>query len=892
MTLLEIIDTILLGPLKLSFEIIFVIANRVLKHPGLSIIALSLLMNILVLPLYRRADAMQAEARDVEAKLQPGVAHIKKVFSGDERMMILQTYYRQNNYRPTDALNSSVSLLLQIPFFMAAYQFLSNLGMLNHVSFGPIADLSAPDGLLVMGSLTINLLPILMTVINILSSALYLKGFPLKNKLQLYGMAGLFLVLLYDSPSGLVFYWTLNNIFSLVKNLYYRVKSAKKIGAGVLSLSGLALLAFGLFIYNTRSWKRRVFMAAIGLMLQLPMLLPLIRSRVSLPLAKAERRPNRKLFLFGSLFLTVLVGLLIPSTYIAASPQEYVDIHCFLHPMWYIVSSACLSAGFFLIWLGVFYWLASPNGKWLFDRIVWILCGVMLVNYMFFGTELGIINSNLVYADGMQFTGKEQLLNILVIGVVALVLYLCLFKWEHHAVSVALIAAIAMAGMSAINVVTTCRSIDNLSQRLSVDEDLPSFTLSKEGKNVIVFMMDRGLGELVPFIMEEKPELKEQFAGFIYYDNTISFGRTTNLAAPAMMGGYEYTPVEMNKRDTEPLVDKHNEALKVMPLLFAENGYEVTICDPPYAGYRWVPDLSIYDEYPQIQTYNTRGVFLSYDLRRIPVEQNKRNFFVFSIMKTMPLFLQSNIYTKGTYNAADDTASSQIQYALDEADGINPAFMRGYSTLENLANMTKISKEKKNTFLFIDNDATHDPMMLQTPDYVPSDHVDNAEYEAENKDRFILGDRKLNITNGSQMVHYHANAAALLRFGQWLDYLREHDLYDNTRIILVADHGTNLYMENQLKLDTGSEEVFDITAYYPLLMVKDFDSTEFTVSHEFMTNADTPTLAMEGLIDNPVNPFTGKAINADEKLTHPQFITRSWSFHNESTVLQEHSFPQ
>ena len=122
MSLFSILETLLIGPLKLIFEIIFELAHRLIRHPGLAIIALSLVMNILVLPLYKRADAMQEKARDMEAKLRDGVAHIKKTFSGDERMMILQTYYRQNNYSPLSALNGSVSLLLEIPFFMAAYQ--------------------------------------------------------------------------------------------------------------------------------------------------------------------------------------------------------------------------------------------------------------------------------------------------------------------------------------------------------------------------------------------------------------------------------------------------------------------------------------------------------------------------------------------------------------------------------------------------------------------------------------------------------------------------------------------------------------------------------------------------------------------------------------------------
>ena len=227
MSLWYIVQSIFIGPLKLVFEIIYSLAYRFLDDPGLSIIALSLAMNLLVLPLYRRADAMQEQARDTENKLSRVVSHIKKTFTGDERMMILQTYYRQNNYKPTDALRGSVSLLLEIPFFMAAYQFLSSMYVLEGVPFGPITDLASPDGLITVAGITINVLPVLMTAINVVSSAIYLKGFPLKTKIQLYGMAAFFLVFLYNSPSCLVFYWTLNNLFSLLKTIFYKIKNPK-----------------------------------------------------------------------------------------------------------------------------------------------------------------------------------------------------------------------------------------------------------------------------------------------------------------------------------------------------------------------------------------------------------------------------------------------------------------------------------------------------------------------------------------------------------------------------------------------------------------------------------------------------------------------------------------
>ena len=158
-----ILDTLLLGPLKLVFEVIFNIVYQGVGNIGLTIFLLSMTINVLVLPLYMCADKMQEKARKKEEELKEGLTHIKKVFSGDEKMMMVQTYYRQNNYSPLSALSGAVSLLLEIPFFMAAFQFLSKISLLNGASLGPIDNLAKPDRLISIGSFSINVLPVLMT---------------------------------------------------------------------------------------------------------------------------------------------------------------------------------------------------------------------------------------------------------------------------------------------------------------------------------------------------------------------------------------------------------------------------------------------------------------------------------------------------------------------------------------------------------------------------------------------------------------------------------------------------------------------------------------------------------------------------------------------------------
>ena len=833
MSIGTILYNLIIGPLELFFEILFSIANRVIQNPGLSIIFLSLAMNFLVLPLYKRADALQEEERQTEAKLRPWITHIKKTFKGDERFMMLQTYYRQNNYKQTDILKGSVSLLLEIPFFIAAYNFLSGLELLNGVAFGPIANLGAPDGMLVVGGHSINVLPILMTLINLVSSAIYTKGLSVKSKIQLYGMAAIFLVLLYQSPAGLVFYWTLNNLFSLVKNVFYKLKNLK-------------------FVFHMKS-------------------------------SVAEATITKKdhiTFWAGCVFITVLTGLLIPSTVINTSPEEFINTVTHTSPLIYILSSFLTAAGTFIIWFGIFYMLANATGKKIMELLMCVFCGAAAVDYMFFGKNYGTMSPQLIFDKIPVTEMKEQLINLTVlIIVVAVIFFICLKKKEM--VRLALFATIlAGIGMSAMNINHIHSVVTVKSGQLQTSKaDIPKIQLSRKGKNVIVLMMDRAIGSYVPYIFNEHPELKEQFEGFTYYPNTLSFGGHTNFGSPALFGGYEYTPEEMNKRGKEPLENKHNEALKVMPLLFSEAGYEITICDPPYAGYDWIPDLTIFDEYPEMHTYNTMGKFVinSKEKELDKVKKLQRNLYCFSLFKIAPDIFKRYVYDGGKYNNIEsyleEIKDVQHRNGISRAEGVAPDFLRAYSTLQNMEEMTDIRDRDTGSFLMLTNDTTHAPTLLQEPEYIPVNKIDNTEYDQKHPDRKDENGNAIQLNLENQMMHYHVNTAAYIQLGNWFEFLKETGIYDNSRIIIVSDHGYGLQQYEDLIY--GSDELDDFMFYNPLLMVKDFGSKEFKTDYTFMTNADTPTLAFTKLIENPVNPFTGKEIDNRDKFNKKQKVITS-----------------
>lgn len=862
MSFFTLLHNLLIGPLELFFEVVYSWANDLIQNPGLSIIVLSLIMNFLVLPLYRRADAMQEAERAQEARMRPWVEHIRKTFRGDERFMMLQTYYRQNDYKPTDALKGSVSLLLEVPFFIAAYQFLSGLSLLKGFAFGPIPDLGAPDGLIHIAGMSVNLLPILMTVINFISGAIYTKGFPWKSKVQLYAMALIFLVFLYQSPSGLVFYWTLNNVFSLLKNIFYKLKHPRLVLCILSALTGLGIL-LRIVRVPMPSKEQELAAAVIGVALLLPVFIFILRKKLGAAGKLRSFVPNRKIYIAGALFITVLIGLAIPSATIGSSPDEFYNIYAFHNPIWFIINAFVISAGFFLVWCSVFYALANDAGKKYMELLAFVLSGIMVLDYMLFGTDLGNMSAFLKYDNGVSYAVSMQLINLGAILLLAVVLLFIYKRLRMLVIPVLCAGCAALTVMSVGNILGIRKSIRSvmpqIEQAKHEEVELP---FSRTGKNVVVFMLDRALSVDFPYVLKEEPQLREIFSGFTYYANTISYGGFTNVGTPALFGGYDYTPDKINARADESLEKKQNEALKVMPRLFSEHGYDVTVCDPPYAGYQWIPDLSIYDDLDNVHAYITKGRYNAESFRKQITRADTRNLFCYSVMKVAPVSLQGLLYNDGNYNEAglssEDAANTAREtiYNAHKSRGFYSLFMDSYTVLQNLANMTKVKEsDDSNHLILFANETTHEPMVLKEPEYEPALEIDNTAYDAAHRDRFTVNGRKIHCDNVQQMIHYEANVAAFLKMADWIEYLKETGVYDNTRIIIVSDHGRILNPFDDLILPDGQ----DSTLFHAMLMVKDFGQSGALKEdwQTFMTLGDIANLATKDVISNPVNPYTG-----------------------------------
>jgi YidC/Oxa1 family membrane protein insertase len=845
---------ILIYPIELLVNYIYAFFFRFSDSHGIAIVGISVAITILSFPLYSIAEKIQQSERDVRKSLQGGIDRIKAVFSGDEQYMLLSTYYRQHNYHPAYALRSSISLLIQVPFFIAAYNFLSHLASLQGVSFLFITDLGKPDGLLTIGGITLNLLPIAMTLINIIAGLIYTKGFLVREKVQVFCMALLFLILLYTSPAGLVLYWTLNNVFSLIKNIFYKIKRPAFVLYVLIVV--MVVVGSGLFIagfFDITRLKEVLLLITGILLVCIPLELKAFKwlfTTFFTPLAQ-DNKQRKRLYIASALLLWVLCGLFIPSTLISSSPVEFAFTGMVENPLAYIVKTSVVFLGIAIVWPVAIYAMASIPAK-TFLAVGFALVSLgSLANATVFQGDYGTISNFLVFDDATKLLAGRFLM--LVPFAATLVLFLLLVvlvrkgkaKWITDLMMIIVVASFAL---SLYNIRTNNRDFNAHKQNVLANQadhtqgdEGPIYHLSKDGKNVIVFFLDRAVGAYFPYILQDVPDLAGQLQGFTYYPNTVSYATDTLLGSPALMGGYEYTPEAINERSEKTLVEKHNESLLLMPRLFYEAGYEVTFSDPPWPNYKWAGDYTPFEPYPGMDVFSTEGRYTNRYLNE-HFEELSTDDLSTQIMANLPRFslfriaypvLRNRLYDQGRY------------FSIVENENAMLPFLDMYSSLYYLPELIDYSAEN-DTFIFIDNETPHRQIDLEVSSFEPKKNVILGSAPIGDEQRLSRYD----------IQNYQVNAASMKRIGIWLEKLQRDGVYDNTRIIIVADHGAWSFNP----LFAGFEDYRGIYgAYNPLLMVKDFNAVGPVLTDTtFMTNGDTPLLAIKDLVVSPVNPFTGK----------------------------------
>ena len=185
---------------------------------GVAIIVITLLVKTLMYPLTKAQYTSMAKMRD----LQPKINALKERFGDDRQKMSqgMMELYRKEKVNPA---GGCLPILIQMPIFLALYWVFLESVELRHAEFGLwLTDLSSKDPSFI--------LPILMGISMFIMQKMQPMTIqdPMQQKMMQY-MPIIFTVFFLWFPSGLVLYWLVSNVVSIVqmKIIFRAMEKAK-----------------------------------------------------------------------------------------------------------------------------------------------------------------------------------------------------------------------------------------------------------------------------------------------------------------------------------------------------------------------------------------------------------------------------------------------------------------------------------------------------------------------------------------------------------------------------------------------------------------------------------------------------------------------------------------
>ena len=209
--------------------------STIFQNFGVGIIILTICIRIVLFPLANKSFKSMNSMRI----LTPEIKRIRERYKDDRQKMNQEMFalYREKKINPAAGC---LPILIQIPIFFALYKVLFvSIEMRHAPFFGWIKDLSAPDptslfnlfGLIPWDTpafLTIGVWPLLMGLTMYLQQKINPPPpDPIQAKIFMM-LPFIFTFLLATFPSGMVVYWTVNNILSIGQQYILLNKQTKE----------------------------------------------------------------------------------------------------------------------------------------------------------------------------------------------------------------------------------------------------------------------------------------------------------------------------------------------------------------------------------------------------------------------------------------------------------------------------------------------------------------------------------------------------------------------------------------------------------------------------------------------------------------------------------------
>jgi YidC/Oxa1 family membrane protein insertase len=943
---------LILSPFIFIIKQLFLFGYHLTGNYGWAIILLSFFISLLLLPVFIYIEKAKKKTDAVKRKMQPLVDEIKRCYKGQERYYYLKTLNRQHGYSPLKAMIPILSLLLQIPFFIAAYQYLEHFEPLQGVSFGFIKDMSQPDGL--FGA--INILPIAMTVVNLITAWFYTRNGNTGERKQMLIVALAFLILLYKLPAGLVLYWTMNNVFSFFrlfitnpevfrKTELQKNKAKKELSnfkQQAISLlpkyKYITIIIISIFIWSQISWALKYYFNDIFIRILIAIISGIVLSGVTLLLNILFLNTKDKIFnlrikpivfnslLFLSIYfffsakfyftgvnteltiislltflvlqyigfiyfinykpkissiaylfilfiLTTIVLFQLLSGIVIISGNE-IDLHIFnilisvkkslpislitielvfvvivmpfyyktekqqfsitVHRVWLIqILSLLFISGLIFLWHPLLVYSSSPQTfgfpsidiiknnfelfyktllfsiilfsllpkkiKYIWTYILLAIVIISFINSSVFPIQLGSLQES-------RFSEQEKLAAPIVKYIIEAIFILSVIYFINFIIKKKNTKYLT-TGLIILNILFITNSLfqnrNNLLNNKKRNEHSTSdnkvISFSKSKKNIVFFIADGVQGWFIKQIIKENPELKDIFSGFTWYSNTVSMANYTHASVPSMLAGYNFSIDKMNADSKHSIEEKWQISAEIFVNNVISKGYKM---NSDYQHYfnkvdTLINNIPLWREswkesYKQIHLGQKEEIWYN-------------RLYENTLLYCVPLAFKPKIYNNQKWFEKDKIKISNYMFDW-------------YNFLRLLPHISDTTSKKPN-FIFFHNEAAHNPWHIIK---------DNG-----------------NIVDASP---YDNNKWYILQLAKWIEWMKANDVYNNTNIVIVSDHGPSWY-ESEYKPDFDSPVDWNNNSIniddrmfwrlQPLLMVKEFNTKgELKENKKLMCNAD------------------------------------------------------
>ena len=318
--------------------------------------------------------------------------------------------------------------------------------------------------------------------------------------------------------------------------------------------------------------------------------------------------------------------------------------------------------------------------------------------------------------------------------------------------------------ITAVSVVFTSGALqEKVHYQYGADEQ---FVMS-EDQNFVILLLDTVDSRTITELLDEHPEYAAEFQDFTYFENTVGAYSCTERAVPYILSGEWY-------ENDEPFEDYMRRMYRESPLFrtLQERGYRMEFYDE---------ELYLDDEIAQMFS----------NVYRVDFELSSYVRFAKPLLKLVgfryaPFELKKKcIFKMAAIDELVKVENAQEKYSFSQQDHIFKSQLdqRGISEQDTQAK-----------FQFIHLNGAHVPFIY---------------------------DENMNIIDEEEGTYEQTMLAVLSGAGNYVEKLRGSGAYDNTVLIIMADHGYNG------SLDESGEEAW--MRQCPLLLIKGMGETHDTM---------------------------------------------------------------